>query len=221
RRGARGGGTPRGRPAAAPRPGPPPGGRPHLVGRAPPVITGRSRRGSGARPSPMRRLGASPRAPASRPFSTARGGGAAIRFPPPFPATSSPPRYHRNVAQRIRHTRVRSGIRLDSEGQFWHDGQRVTHPGILRAWHRGLERAPDGRYLIRFGHDWAYVRVDDAPFFVLRATPEEKDIRLRLSNETEDILQGPTLGLSPDGVLYCKVKGEHVAKFTRQAQADL
>lgn len=125
------------------------------------------------------------------------------------------------MAQRIRHTRVRSGIRLDSEGQFWHDGQRVTHPGILRAWHRGLERAPDGRYLIRFGHDWAYVRVDDAPFFVLRATPEEKDIRLRLSNETEDILQGPTLGLSPDGVLYCKVKGEHVAKFTRQAQADL
>lgn len=125
------------------------------------------------------------------------------------------------MAHGIRHTRVRSGIRLDSDGQFWHDEQRVTHPGIARSWHRGLERAPDGRYLIRFGHDWAYVRVDDAPYFVLRASPEEKGIRLRLSNEAEEFLQGPTLGLSPDGVLYCKVMGDHVAKFSRQAQADL
>ncbi len=125
------------------------------------------------------------------------------------------------MAPGIRHTRVRSGIRLDADGQFWHDEQLVTHPGILRAWHRGLERAPDGRYLIRFGHDWAYVRVDDAPFFVLRATPEENGVRLRLSNEAEENLQEQTLGLSKDGVLYCKVMGDHIAKFTRQAQADV
>lgn len=125
------------------------------------------------------------------------------------------------MASGIRHTRVRSGIRLDSNGQFWHDGQKVTHPGILRAWHRGLERAPDGRYLIRFGHDWAFVRVDDAPFFVLRAFPEEKGVRLRLSNGVEEFLQPQTLGLSKDGVLYCKVMGDHVAKFSRQAQADI
>lgn len=125
------------------------------------------------------------------------------------------------MAHGIRHTRVRSGIRLDSEGQFWHDERRVTHPGILKSWHKGLERAPDGRYLIRFGHDWAYVRVDEAPFFVLRALPEEKRIRLRLSNEIEENLQGSSLGLSPEGVLYCRVMGDHVAKFTRQAQADL
>lgn len=126
-----------------------------------------------------------------------------------------------NVANGIRHTRVRSGIRLDSEGQFWHDGHLVTHPGILRAWHRGLERAPDGRYLIRFGHDWAFVRVDDTPFRILRASPEEKGLRLRLSNETEEWLQPQILGLSKDGVLYCKVMGDHIAKFSRQAQADI
>lgn len=125
------------------------------------------------------------------------------------------------MAHGIRHTRVRSGIRLDSDGQFWHDGQRVLHPGIVRAWHRGLERAPDGRYLIRFGHDWAFVRVDDAPYFVLRAIPEEKGIRLRLSNGAEENLQVQTLGLSEDGVLYCKVMGDHIAKFSRQAQADV
>jgi hypothetical protein len=125
------------------------------------------------------------------------------------------------VGEAIRHTRVRSGIRLDPVGKFWHDGELVRHPGIVRAWHRGLERAPDGRYLVRFGHDWAYIQVDDAPFQVVRALQEEKGIRLRLSNEVEEFLQDRPLGLSEDGVLYCRVMGDHRARFSRQAQADV
>lgn len=124
------------------------------------------------------------------------------------------------MTDRIFHTRVRSGIRLDPACRFWHDGELVSHPGILRAWHRGLERASDGRYLIRFGHDWAYVRVDDAPYLVVRAKAEENGIRLRLSNETEEMLSRP-LGLSEEGVLYCRVMGDHRARFSRQAQADI
>lgn len=126
-----------------------------------------------------------------------------------------------SVAQKIVHTRVRSGIRLAADGTFWHDGEAVRHPAIAAAWHRGLERAPDGRYLIRFGHDWAFVTVEDAPFVVRRAVTTPTHISLLLSNGKEEPLDPTSLALSDQGILYCRVMGDHRARFSRQAQADI
>lgn len=125
------------------------------------------------------------------------------------------------MSARVLHTRVRSGIRLDAEGRFWHDGELVQHPAIAQAWHQGLERSPDGRYLIRFGRDWAYLLVEDAPFVVRRALPTTNHVSLLLSNGREEPLVPESLGLSGEGILYCRVMGDHRARFSRQAQADL
>lgn len=120
------------------------------------------------------------------------------------------------------HSRVDSGIRLDPHGRFWHDGEPVVNPAISRAWHQGLERAEDGRYLIRFGRDWAYVTIEDAPYLVRRATPDDSGaFRLLLSDGSEELLDPRTLARSAEDVLYCRVKGDHRARFSRQAQADL
>ena len=121
----------------------------------------------------------------------------------------------------VRHTRVHSGIRLDPEGRFWHDGEEVLHPAIARAWHRGLDRAPDGRYLIRFGDDWAFVTIDDAPVVVRRVLLAGDDVSLWLSNDDREPLRPETLNRSVEGVLYCRTRGDHRARFSRQAQADL
>lgn len=122
---------------------------------------------------------------------------------------------------RVRHTRVKSGIRLDPEGRFWHDGEEVLHPAIVRSWHLGLERAPDGRYLIRFGHDWAFITVEDAPFVVRRVVPTGDGLALQLSNTIHEPLRPETLNRSAEGVLYCRTREGHRARFSRQAQADL
>ena len=120
------------------------------------------------------------------------------------------------------HSRVDSGIRLDPQGRFWHDGEPVVNEAIARAWHKGLERAEDGRYLIRFGWDWAFVTVDDAPWIVQRVRPDDgAALRLLLSDESEERLQPHTLARSSDDVLYCRVKGDERARFSRQAQVDL
>ncbi|AKU91799.1 DUF1285 domain-containing protein [Vulgatibacter incomptus] len=119
------------------------------------------------------------------------------------------------------HTRVDSGIRLDAHGRFWHDDEPVRHPAIVRAWHQGLERAPDGRYLLRFGRDWAYVTIEDAPYQVTRVVPEDDHLDLRLSDESREPLDPATLARSREQVIYCRVKGDHRARFSRQAQADL
>lgn len=121
----------------------------------------------------------------------------------------------------IRHTRVSSGIRLDPEGRFWHDGEEVRHPAIVRSWHRGIERAPDGRYLIRFGADWAFITVDDAPFVVRRVVPAGDGLTVEVSNGASEALRPETLNRSGEGVLYCRLREDHRARFSRQAQADL
>ncbi|HEY0841051.1 MAG TPA: DUF1285 domain-containing protein [Vulgatibacter sp.] len=119
------------------------------------------------------------------------------------------------------HTRVRSGIRLDERGRFWHDGELVKHPAIVRAWSRGLERAADGRYLIRFGSDWAFVTVDDAPFVVRRVVEGEEGLEVLLPDDTREPLDPRFLARSPEQVVYCRVKGDHRARLSRQAQLDL
>ncbi|WP_373044361.1 DUF1285 domain-containing protein [Vulgatibacter sp.] len=119
------------------------------------------------------------------------------------------------------HTRVDSGIRLDPFGRFWHDEELVVNPAIARSWHKGLERAEDGRYLIRFGRDWAFVTVDDAPYTVKRLSAGRDGFRLLLSDESEETLDPRTLARSAEDVVYCRVKSDHRARFSRQAQADL
>lgn len=147
---------------------------------------------------------------------------------PPFPrsdldrihAFRLEARYDSIVTVRF-HTRIDSGIRLDPHGRFWHDEVLVENPAILRAWHRGLERVGDGRYLIRFGWDWAFIKVEDAPYLVRRLVPDRDGLRLILSDESEESLEPSSLARSKEDVLYCRVKGDHRARLSRQAQLDV
>ena len=119
------------------------------------------------------------------------------------------------------HTREDSGLRLDPDGQLWHDGERIENENVSRAFHRGLERAPDGRYLIRFGPDWAFLAVDDAPYQVLGLFIAGEAISLRLDDETQAPLDPAALSVSEAGVLYARVRGACEARFSRAAQGQL
>ena len=43
----------------------------------------------------------------------------------------------------------RSGIRIDSAGEFQHEGEPVRHEGLRRALYRWLDRLEDGRTVLR------------------------------------------------------------------------
>ncbi len=116
------------------------------------------------------------------------------------------------------HTREDSGLRLDAEGRWWHDDVLVEHPRIVEVFNRGIERADDGRYLIRVGPDWAHVQVDDAPLTVVGARVEADAVILALSDGREERLDPETLRLSPAGVLSCTARGGTLpARFSRDA----
>src|SRR6478752_2857992 len=89
-----------------------------------------------------------------------------------------------------------SGIRLDANGRFWHEGGEVTHGGLRAALWRWLDRNPDGRYVLRLdAQRFVYLDVDDTPF-VVRSMRWDGDRALaRLSDDTEEELALSTLAL--------------------------
>jgi hypothetical protein len=122
-----------------------------------------------------------------------------------------------------RHTREDSGIRLDRVGRWWHDDEPVEHPKIIEAFNRGLEPGDDGRFILRFGHDWCFVEVEDAAYAVVsvEANPLAAPTLL-LSDRTTETLAARTLASDADGALVCRVKqGRAKARFSRAAQVAL
>jgi hypothetical protein len=74
-----------------------------------------------------------------------------------------------------------STIRLDADGNFWHEGERVDHPALAAALHSWIARHPgDRRYILTNGYDWTYFTVKDAPFLVrhVENTPSGPVLRL-------------------------------------------
>jgi hypothetical protein len=100
-----------------------------------------------------------------------------------------------------------SGMRLDAEGRFWHEGGEVTHAGLRAAFFRWLDRNPDGRWVLRLDDKrFVYLDVDDAPFVVRSLRWEGERAFAVLSDASEEELAPGTLRLER-GVPYVKVRG--------------
>lgn len=121
-----------------------------------------------------------------------------------------------------RHTREESGLVLDEEGRWFHDGVAVEHPKVAQAFHRGLERAPDGRYVVRVGPDWCFVEVRGTPLQVVSAAVDREAgiAELTFSNGLAESLRPETVCAS-EGILYCTASTGLHARFSRSAQVAL
>jgi len=120
------------------------------------------------------------------------------------------------------HTREDSGLVLDRDLNWLHDGERITHPKIIEAFNAGLVPTDDGRFQLRIGNDWAYVTVEGAAYRVNAIDTDESRVYLRLSDRTGEALDPATLRLGEDGVLTARVKGGRAqARFSRDAQYAL
>lgn len=116
-----------------------------------------------------------------------------------------------------------STIRLDREGRFWHDGVRVEHPGMQRAFASWIDRHPDdGRFILQNGYDWTYFAVDDVPFFVQKLRVTGAGASVVLSDGSEEPLDPATLSIGANDAVYLRVKGGRFeARFMPEAQTEL
>jgi hypothetical protein len=123
------------------------------------------------------------------------------------PATAGDPDHaaeHAAFLERIRN----SGIRIDREGELWHEGQVIAHGGLRSALFRWLDRNPDGRYVFRLDEKrFANVEVADTPIVARAARWEGEQLLLALSDGSEEVLDPASLTVDESGVLRCRVRG--------------
>ena len=129
---------------------------------------------------------------------------------------------HAAFLERLR----RSGIRVDREGRFIHEGGEVTHEGLRRALFRWLDRLPppDDRYVLRLDERrFAYLDVDDTPLVARAARVDATGtIWLALSDGAEERLDPATLTADAAGVLRAGARGGRLeARLATSAVAAL
>ena len=104
--------------------------------------------------------------------------------------------------------------------QFWHEGAPVTHPGLYRAFLRGVRfLEEESVFVVQVGHFRGQIEVEDTPWWVVSYDPASGEIEL--TDRTREPLQADSLRADPDGVLRCTVKQRFSARFTRAGQAAL
>jgi hypothetical protein len=131
-----------------------------------------------------------------------------------------------------------SGIRIDREGHFWHEGETVEHEGLRQALFRWLDRLPaaapgtapagdEGRYVLRLDERrYAYVDVEDTPLVVTSLRWENGAggacAQLGLNDGSEEPLDARTLSIDGAGVLRCWVRaGKLEARLATSAAVVL
>jgi uncharacterized protein len=111
-------------------------------------------------------------------------------------------------------------LRVDRDGDWYDDGQQITHPGILANLRGNLRRDSQGYFIqtrVRIP-----VAVDDVPFAVVRVERRGDDLHGYLNDGTEEPLDPATLRVGAEDVPYIAVKGgAFEARFTRAAAWQL
>lgn len=118
-------------------------------------------------------------------------------------------------------------FRIDREGVWRHEGQEVTHPGVLQNLYANLRVDAGGHYL-QVGRARVAVDVDDAPFVVTRVEPlgewevSPPALRIYLSDGADEVLTLGSVWLGANGAPYCRVKsGRFTARFALAAWLQL
>ena len=106
----------------------------------------------------------------------------------------------------------RSGIRMDRQGRFWHEGEEVLHQGLRQALFRWLdwlpppEGGPNGRHILRLDAErFAYLEVEDTPLVATSMRWEGDRALLGLQDGSEEPLDPATLTVDGQGILRCRV----------------
>ncbi len=118
-------------------------------------------------------------------------------------------------------------FRIDRDGAWRHEGQEVTHPGVVKNLFANL-RADERGHFLQVGPARIPVDVDDAPFVVTRAEVVSGQgvaapgLRIHLSDGSDEGLDPAGVWLGSADTPYCRVKsGRFAARFSVAAWLQL
>jgi len=113
-------------------------------------------------------------------------------------------------------------IRLDAEGNWFHNGQPFTNQRIIDFFNKSINITKDGTYVIHYAQFTYPIVVEDAPIFVtgvrFKGFADFETVILTLSTGQEEELDVSTLHVRKGKELYCYVRNNTMlAKFKRSA----
>jgi hypothetical protein len=101
-----------------------------------------------------------------------------------------------------------------------HEGERVTHPGLHRAFLRGVRFLDEeGVWVVQVGRFRGQIDVEDVPYWVVAYDAPRGTVEL--TDSSEEPLDAASLQVDSDGAFRCRVKGRFPARFTHAGQAHL
>jgi uncharacterized protein len=121
------------------------------------------------------------------------------------------------------------GIYVDSDGDWFYQGHRITREDILQFFYDHLVAGDDNSYAVVWKNQRCPLSVDDTPFVISRVDRRSADeqmgerfeLTLRHISGVEVLTPG-TLRVGENNVLYAKVKsGRYLARFSRPAYYQL
>ena len=113
-------------------------------------------------------------------------------------------------------------IFLDHEGNWFSDGEEITHPRTVQLFSRSLRKCPDGKYELSIGKENCPVEIEDTPYQVRQVDFGSDGVTVTLNDESEEPLALESLEVGENEVLYCRVKQKaHAARFLRKAYYQL
>ena len=112
-------------------------------------------------------------------------------------------------------------LRIDRDGGWLHEGEEVSHEGILASLSQGLQVDVVGHF-VQIGPVRVPVEVEDAPFAIVRFEADGNGFALWLNDGSREALDPASLRLRAGDVPYCRVKaGRFEARFSRAAAWQL
>lgn len=114
-----------------------------------------------------------------------------------------------------------SRIRIDAEGDVWHEGERIENPRLAQGLASWIQWDPGAsRWILKNPLDWCYVTVDDTPLVVrsARVLDAEGALQVDLSDGSRERVSFADLRVDPEGAVFAYVRGTTLlARFSRAA----
>lgn len=92
-----------------------------------------------------------------------------------------------------------SGMRIDREGRWWHDGRRIEREALVRLFASVLRREPDGRHVLVTPVEKLDIEVEFVALRVVALTHEGEGIDRKVAvqlNDGQAVILGPDHPLS-------------------------
>ena len=118
-----------------------------------------------------------------------------------------------------------SGMRIDREGRWWHEGKRIERDALVRLFASVLRRERDGRHVLVTPAEKLDIEVEFAALRITAMNHEGEGAACRIAFQVSDggaLILGPDHGLRfVDGLPLVVVRGGIEASFERPVWYEL